>query len=84
MTVTIQKPSLGRVVIYTDNGGVEHSARMSRITELAAKGVIDLHVDIWDFLVPVKPLGNVRHSLTPKPHTWRYPPFVEGKIEVPE
>ncbi len=82
MTIPIQQPSLGRVVIYSDNKSVAHSARITRLHTDRHPSIVDLHVDQFDFMVPVKIVGGVRHDLGGGPHTWRYPPFVEGKIEV--
>ncbi len=70
--ILIQRPSLGRPVLYVNNEGVEHSARISRLHTDRHPSIVDLHIDVFDFMSPTKIMGGVRHDLGGGKHTWRY------------
>lgn len=67
-------PSLGRVVIFTDVAGAEHSARISRVDN-AETGLASLHIDSWSFDA-VSRVPLVERSYEKQPNTWRPPPRV--------
>ena len=88
----IQKPSRGRVVLFTtpkSSSDDPTNTEMYEFTGLITDphghgdGMVDIvyfhdegNKTIFEIAVP--------HSLVPKANTWRYPPRVEGEIEVSE
>lgn len=83
----IQKPSLGRVVIFTawrgqgaDSGKVDQYAGIIvGVADDKPAGVIDI-VTLGPSSVYHN--NNVSHDADGAAGTWRYPPFVKEEIEV--
>ncbi len=94
MSVKIPRPSKGRVILFTvaaplssDPSGKELREYTGTITDPHSDAAIPGCVDVVYFNdESQKTIFEVarRHSLTPKANTWRYPPRVEGEIEVSE
>lgn len=82
----IPKPSKGRVVLFTCADGLEleeYSAVITDTEGYSKPGMVDLIV--FDDGNRATRFETARsHSLVPKHNTWRYPPRVEGEIEVEE
>lgn len=82
----IQKPSLGRVVIFTAWRGEGEAS--GKVDEYAGLVVGVSHAD--GGVVDIKTFGpnsiysnnGIPHDATGKAGTWRYPPFVKEEVEV--
>ncbi len=66
----VQKPTLGRVVIFTKDNGVELPAVVTGVDFRGAPpGMVKLHL-----LGSLNPfVDEVEYHPTPKPGCWRYP-----------
>ncbi len=82
MTVTIQKPSQGRTVIFTDEHGDKYVAFIESYDDAATgpvKGCITL-IGIYDTEVFTE--VDVPHDNAQSPNTWRFPKHEAETIEV--
>ena len=88
MSNTIQKPTIGRVVIYTAWRGQGEAS--GKVDEYPGIVVLALHADYG--IVDIKTFGpnsiydnkNVPYSADGAPMTWRYPTQCKDTLDVGE
>lgn len=81
MTITIQKPTCGRIVWFFESD-VFKNPSPAVIDEVGENGRVDL-VILGSYDDEMYEM-NVPHSLTSKNRTWRYPEITKDFIEVDE
>ncbi len=79
----IQKPTPGRVVLFTDADGDVTPAVVVRVQHGLDVTFEEGEVTLRDF-AELKLLDEIKHNAEGKPNTWRFPPFTKDEIEVPE
>jgi hypothetical protein len=90
MTVKIQKPTLGRVVLFTAYRG-HTEAGTALVDEYPGLITCVLDEGLWPGRVHLVTFGptsmyhnqSVEHDSDGAPNTWRYPPMSRDEIEVP-
>lgn len=75
----IDKPTLGRVVHFTDNEGLLRLGFVQQFHEGSTNGGINLHYLNADKLTLAT---SVPHNADGAKYSWRYPPRTEEKIDV--
>lgn len=88
MSTTIQKPTIGRVVIFTARRGTGEAS--GKVDEYPGIVVLALHADYG--IVDIKIFGpngmydnkNVPYDANGAPMTWRYPPHSKDTLDVGE
>ncbi len=80
MSIKIQKPSVGRIVIYTDYCGDSKPAVILAVDH-GKDTCVSGEVTLRDF-VTLMLHEKIKHNADVRCRTWRYPPRVDGEISV--